>query len=106
MTIPPAGYDVDDVGQLVVTSDESVAQAIRLVFAKFEDLGSARQVWVWWNSQGLKFPVRRVELRSHPVVWMDPTRRAVRRVWRHPIYAGACVFGRTMTLLGARRSRC
>jgi hypothetical protein len=59
MTIPPAGYDVDDMNQLVKTSDESVVQAIETVFSKFDELGSARQVFVWWREQGLKFPVRR-----------------------------------------------
>ena len=67
MTIPPAGYEVDDLNQLVKTSDESIAHAIETVFTKFDELGSARQVFVWWREQGLKFPVRRVELRTHPV---------------------------------------
>jgi DNA invertase Pin-like site-specific DNA recombinase len=72
MTIPPAGYDVDDLNQLVKTSDESVAQAVETVFSKFDELGSARQVYVWWRDQRLKFPVRRVELRTHLIVWLDP----------------------------------
>jgi DNA invertase Pin-like site-specific DNA recombinase len=48
LTIPPAGYDVDDLGQFVMTSDESVRHAMETVFAKFDELGSGRQVWVWW----------------------------------------------------------
>jgi len=95
MTIPPAGYEVDDLGQLVITSDEAVADAVRRVFEKFDEVGSARQVWVWWREQGLQFPVRRIELRSHPVVWVPPTDRAIRSMLQHPIYAGAYVFGRT-----------
>ncbi|MFQ5791513.1 MAG: hypothetical protein ACE5JI_13660, partial [Acidobacteriota bacterium] len=38
MTIPLAGYDVDDLNQLVKTSAESVAQAIETVFSKFDEL--------------------------------------------------------------------
>ncbi len=38
MTIPPAGYDVDNLNQLVMTSDESVAHGFRTVFAKLASL--------------------------------------------------------------------
>jgi len=98
MTIPPAGYDVDDLNQLVKTSDESVSQAIETVFSKFDELGSARQVFVWWREQGLKFPVRRTELRTHPVVWLEPRYSMFLRTLKHPIYAGVYVFGRIETV--------
>ena len=107
MTIPPAGYEIDDLDQWVITSDEAVAQAIRTVFARFDELGSARQVWRWWCEQGLKLPVRRIELRSRPVVWMPPAYRTILQFLRHPIYAGAYVFGRSQTVrtLDAKDSR-
>ena len=98
MTIPPAGYEVDDLNQLVKTSDESIAHAIETVFTKFDELGSARQVFVWWREQGLKFPVRRVELRTHPVVWLEPSYEMFLRTLKHPIYAGVYVFGRIETV--------
>ena len=37
MTIPPAGYEVDEQEQLVMTSDEKVQHAIRTVFSKFDE---------------------------------------------------------------------
>jgi hypothetical protein len=98
MTIPPAGYDVDDRDRFVLTSDEAVAHAIRTVFAKFDELGSVRQVWVWWREQGLTLPVRRIEPRSHPVVWTTPAYRTLLNLLHHPIYAGAYVFGRSETV--------
>jgi DNA invertase Pin-like site-specific DNA recombinase len=70
--IPPAGYEVDDQGLLAMTSDEAVSNAIRLVFSKFNELGAARRVMVWWREQGLKFPVRRIATRKHPIVWVSP----------------------------------
>ena len=54
ITIPPPGYEVDEVGELVMTSDEAVGHAIGTVFEKFDELGSARQVLLWWQRQGLK----------------------------------------------------
>jgi Recombinase zinc beta ribbon domain/Recombinase/Helix-turn-helix domain len=64
---------------------------------KFAELGSARQVSLWWREQHLKFPVRRPGLRSHPVVWVDPLYRMIRATLHHPVYAGAYVFGRSET---------
>jgi excisionase family DNA binding protein len=98
MTIPPAGYDLDDLNQLVVTPDESVAHAIRTVFAKLDEFGSARQVMLWWRQQGLKYPVRQMGLRTHPIEWREPNYRMLLRTLHHPIYAGVYVFGRMTTL--------
>ncbi|MBN1460949.1 MAG: recombinase family protein [Armatimonadetes bacterium] len=95
MTVPPAGYEIDDAGQLVKANDEAVAHSIARVFEKFDELGSARQVFLWWIREGVKFPVRRVELRTHPVVWLDPLYAMFWRTLRNPIYAGAYVFGRS-----------
>jgi DNA invertase Pin-like site-specific DNA recombinase len=98
LVYPPAGYDVDDMDQIVPTADEAVAQAIRTVFTRFDELGTVRRVCGWWKDQGLKFPVRRIELRSRPVVWMEPVYKMFLYVLHHPIYAGAYVFGRTKTV--------
>jgi DNA invertase Pin-like site-specific DNA recombinase len=98
LTLPPAGYDFDDLGQWILTTDEAVAHAIRTVFAKFDELGAARQVLIWWREKGLRFPVRRVQLRSHPVVWIEPDYRMIRETLRHPIYAGAYAFGKSKTV--------
>jgi hypothetical protein len=98
LTIPPAGYDVDDVGALVITSDEAVVDGIRTVFSKFRELGTARQVFVWWRTVGRKFPVRNMDLRSHPVEWREPKYGMILRTLGNPIYSGAFVFGRTETV--------
>jgi DNA invertase Pin-like site-specific DNA recombinase len=58
LSVVPAGYEVDETAHVGLTSDEAVADAIRRVFAKFDELGSARQVFVWWQREGLPFPVR------------------------------------------------
>jgi len=98
MTIPPAGYELDDSGELVMSSDEAVRHAIATVFSKFDELGTARQVFIWWMQQGLKFPVRRMQGRSHPVVWVQPVYPTLMRTLRNPVYAGAYVFGRSETV--------
>jgi len=91
----PAGYDIDDLDHVVMSTDEAVRDAIRMVFVKFNELGTVKRVCTWWNEQGLTFPIRRVELRSRPVVWLAPRYRMFLSVLHHPIYAGAYVFGRS-----------
>ena len=97
-TIPPAGYDIDERGQWVKSSDAAVVHAIAIVFEKFDELGSARQVFAWWHGQGLKYPVRRLRSRVHPVVWLTPTYAMFLRTLNNPIYTGAYVFGRSKTV--------
>jgi len=113
---PPAGYDLDDFGKLEMSCDEAVVEAIRTVFSKFDELGSARQVFVWWQAEGRKFPVRTPGGRAHPIAWREPTYAMIFRTLRHPIYSGSYVFGRSKTVreldpddprrLRIRRARC
>ena len=98
VSIPPAGYEIDELGALVTTNDEAVSEAIRMVFEKFDELGCAMHVYLYWKESGRKFPVRRRQLRSHPVVWMKPTYHALLAVLHNPIYAGAYAYGRTQTV--------
>jgi hypothetical protein len=67
------------------------------VFEKFDELGTARQVFVWWREQALPFPVRQAGFRSRPVVWVKVSYRAILGILHHPFYAGAYVFGRSET---------
>lgn len=97
-TIPPAGYDIEECGQWVKSSDEAVVHALNTMFEKFDELGSARQVFQWWRTQGLKYPVRRLRSRVHPVMWLEPTYAMFLRTLRNPIYSGAYVFGRSKTV--------
>ena len=95
LVYPPAGYDIDELDRIVLSSDEAVRDAIATVFVKLAELGSARRVCTWWREQGLKFPVRRIGLRGQPIVWRDPAYRMFLTVVHHPTYAGAYVFGRS-----------
>jgi len=94
-TIPPAGYELDERGELVLTADETVQTALARVFQKFDEFGAARQVYLWWREEGLPFPVRRLVPRVHPVVWGPVSYRLILQTLHHPIYAGAYVFGRS-----------
>ena len=98
LIVPPAGYEIDDLGNTVQSNDEAVRSAIATVFSKFEELRSARLVFLWWREQGLKFPVRQLQLRSHPIAWREPRYRMFLYVFHNPIFAGVYAFGRTQTV--------
>src|SRR6202046_783781 len=45
-------------GEMRFHPDDAVCSAIRTVFARFAELGSARRVWLWFRSERLSFPLR------------------------------------------------
>src|SRR4051794_41736373 len=55
-TLPPGLVWGED-GRVERDPDERVREAIRLVFAKFRELGSARQVFLWLRDAALRLPV-------------------------------------------------
>jgi DNA invertase Pin-like site-specific DNA recombinase len=73
--------------------DAAVTGAIRTVFERFAELGSARQVWLWFRAQGLSFPLQMHA--RHPLRWVAPTYTAIHRVLTNPVYAGAYAYGKT-----------
>jgi DNA invertase Pin-like site-specific DNA recombinase/uncharacterized protein YndB with AHSA1/START domain len=80
-------------GEVRFDPDESVVSTIRTVFAKFTELGSARKVWLWFHSEGLRFPLRS-DMKSK-IRWVAATYHAIHRVLTNPVYAGAYIFGRS-----------
>lgn len=80
-------------GEVLLHPDESVRAAIRAVFERFAEMGSARRVWLWFRSQGLRFPLQSNTLQD--VRWVAPTYTKVHQVLTNPFYAGVYVYGRT-----------
>jgi DNA invertase Pin-like site-specific DNA recombinase/predicted DNA-binding transcriptional regulator AlpA len=95
-------------GEVCFHPDEAVVTAIRAVFERFAETGSARRVWLWFRSEGLKLPLQmhaRADMR-----WVEASYTAIHHVLTNPVYAGAYVYGKTRheTILdasGARKKR-
>jgi len=90
----PPGYCWDELGRIEMDPDERVVGAIRLVFDKFRELGSARQVLLWARQSGVKLPVLRQSPARSRIEWQAPAYHTVLQIVQHPMYAGAYVFGR------------
>ncbi len=91
----PVGFDYDPDDKVVMTADEAVVEAIAVVFRRFAELGSARQVLLSLREDGLLLPRR--PSRTGRVNWAPATYPAVHDFLTNPAYAGAFVFGRNRT---------
>lgn len=80
-------------GEVLLHPDESVRQAIRCVFERFAELGSARRVWLWLRSEALSFPAQYTY--GTAIRWGAPTYTAIHSILTNPTYAGAYVYGKT-----------
>src|SRR5215469_4749566 len=56
----PMGYQYDHQSRIVKVADEAVRETIALIFSKFAELGSARQVTAYLAEEGILLPHRRV----------------------------------------------
>jgi len=82
----------EEEGQVIFHPDQAVTGAIRTIFEKYAELGSARQVWLWFESQGLLFPH---QCQNGQILWIKPTYIAIHAVLSNPVYAGAYAYGKS-----------
>jgi DNA invertase Pin-like site-specific DNA recombinase/predicted DNA-binding transcriptional regulator AlpA len=83
-------------GEVLFHPDEAVTGAIRTVFERFAEFGSARRVWLWFRSEGLSFPLQTTSAGMlGPIRWVAPTYHALHQILINPVYAGAYTYGKT-----------
>ena len=91
----PTGYWRRPSGEVVLDPDEQVHAVIRVVFAKFTELGTVQGVMRFWVEHGIAMGVR---VRSGPdkgeLVWKRPARATITCLLHNPIYAGIYAYGR------------
>ena len=88
------GYIRADNDKLEMDPDERVRETLRLVFRKFAEFGSARQVALWMRDECIKVPAAVGTGQNRMVEWHLPRYNTVHRILTNPIYAGSYVYGR------------
>jgi DNA invertase Pin-like site-specific DNA recombinase len=113
----PIGYTWDRYVGLGLDPDLRLQEVIRLVFQKFRELGSARQVLLWMASQNIHFPYPSNGRTLTSFEWRSIRYRNVISILKNPFYAGVYAYGksekrttivdgRARKSYGHRRPRC
>jgi len=74
-----------------------VQQAIQLVFTKMTELGSVRQVLLWFRQEKVSLPAFPRDPGERKMVWKVPIYNTLLKMLTNPAYAGAYAFGKTQS---------
>jgi len=89
------GYRRNADDRLEQDPDLRIREALSLVFRKFSEIGSVRQLALWLRQEGIDLPIAVYGRQGRSVQWRPPRYNTVHRLLTNPVYAGAYVFGRT-----------
>ena len=90
MTRVPAGYVRTEDDRMEMHPDRRVQEAVRGVFASFQQLGSALQVLHYHHKERLDLPSEHLG----ELVWVKPSYSRILAFLNNPTYAGTFVYGR------------
>ena len=91
----PFGYIWHREAGLGLDPDLRLQEVIRLIFARFRELGSARQVLLSMKADQIHFPRPSDEGRMTNFDWMPIRYRNVIAILKNPFYAGVYVYGKS-----------
>ena len=92
----PVGLERQIDGSVILHPDEEIQARLRMIFAKFDEFGSAHAVMRYLHRHDLPVPTRPLlGPFPHPVVWQKASLSRVLAILHNPAYAGAYVYGRT-----------
>ena len=97
------GYTKTDDDRIERNADRRVQDAITLVFARFAELQTIRQVLVWMRQEHIPLPAN--DRTGRQIQWRLPTYRTLHSILTNPVYAGAYAFGRRTTRVTIKDGR-
>lgn len=89
------GYVRSANDRLEMDPDRRIREALSLVFRKFDEVGSVRQIALWLREEGIEMPSIAYGAQGRVVEWHLPRYNSVHRLLTNPVYAGAYAFGCT-----------
>jgi len=91
----PCGYIKLPTGGIDLDPDEQVQSTVRMIFDKFDELGSCRRLYRYLVRNRIRLGMRHHRgPRRGQLEWRLPGPGTVSRMLHHPIYAGAYSYGR------------
>jgi DNA invertase Pin-like site-specific DNA recombinase len=88
------GYVKTGDDRIEMDPDRRVREAIALVFRKFAELQTVRQVLVWIRQERIVLPAIVQGSGIQPIEWKVPVYHTLHHILTNPVYAGAYAFGR------------
>src|SRR5258705_4871583 len=96
----PIGYIKGTEDRIEKDPDARIRAAIDLIFSKFAELGSVRQVFFWLDRQKIQLPIAKGPEETQEIVWRPARYHAVLSVLKNPAYAAADAYGRSKAIFG------
>ncbi len=92
----PIGYLRRPSGEVRFDPDEQVQQVVKLIFRKFEELGTLNAVLRYLVCHQIQVGVRVMSgLNKGDLEWRRPNRTTLQNLLKNPVYAGAYAYGRS-----------
>ena len=104
-TTVPIGFLRAPNDRVQLDADRRIREAIALVFRKFRELGSVRQVHLWLRQEQIELPSVLYGPEGRSVIWNLPAYHALNKILTNPVYGGAYVYGRTKTIARIEHGR-
>jgi excisionase family DNA binding protein len=99
------GYVKAEDGRLEKDPDRRVQDGISLVFRKFADLQSVRQVLLWFRQENVLVPAIVQGRGKRPIEWKTPVYHTLHHILTNPVYAGSYAYGRRGTRVSIEGGR-
>ena len=99
------GYVKTDDDRIEKDADRRVQEAIALVFAKFAELQTVRQVLLWFRHDNVLLPANVPGTGKRPIEWKIPSYHTLHHMLTNPVYSGAYVFGRRSMSVSIKNGR-
>jgi excisionase family DNA binding protein len=99
------GYVKTEDSRLEKDPDRRVQEGISLVFRKFADLQSVRQVLLWFRQEKVLVPAIVQGRGKRPIEWKAPVYHTLHHILTNPVYAGSYAYGRRGTRVSIEGGR-